>query len=95
MELTNDEVQALDAILDEAIDQSSEDDGDPVFQEVAVEDVNPFPDEQTLDEVYTELSRKGFIQCSGLVEEDGSAVLEYVCITPEGLDALKATKGVH
>jgi hypothetical protein len=95
VELTSEEVQALDAILEEAIAQSSEDDGDPVFQEVKVNDVNPFTDEKTLDEVYTDLSKQGFIQCSGPEDENGNEVLEFVCITPEGLEALKAAKRVH
>lgn len=93
--LTSDEVQALDAILEEAIVQSEGDDGDPVFQEVDVKDVNPFSDESMLDEVYTSLFKQGLIQCSGIVEENGTETLEFVCITPEGLEALKSAKGVH
>lgn len=95
MELTNSEVLALDAILEAAILQSGDDDdGDPVFQEVASDGVNPFADASALSEVYDSLSQKGLILCSALVEEGGDEV-EFVCITPDGLEALKAAKGVH
>jgi len=47
--------------------------------------------------VYDTLSRKGFIQCSGPIgdpDKDDEEV-EHVCITPTGLEALKAANGVH
>jgi hypothetical protein len=94
--LTKEEVQALDAILDGAIVKSKEeDDGDPVFHEVDVKGVNPFADGRTQSGVYDSLSKKGLIQCSGSEDEDGGEILEYVCITPEGLEALKAARGVN
>ena len=93
--LTREEVQALDAILDDAIVKSKEeDDGDPVFHEVDANGVNPFADRGTQDRVYDSLAKKGLITCSGY--EDTSGVeMEFVCITPEGLEALKAAKGVN
>ena len=94
--LTNNEMQALNAILDEALVKSKEeDDGDPLFHEVNVNDVKAFGDEQLLGDVYTILGNKGLIQCSGSVDERGNEVLEFVCITPEGLDALKSAAGVN
>ena len=93
--LTDSEVRALNAILDKAIAEA--DDGDPEFQEVAAVGVNPFDDKLTQSKVYDDLSRKGFIQCSGPAgdpDEDDEDV-EFVCITPAGLDALKTAKGVH
>ena len=96
MVLTSREVQALEAILEDAIVKSKEeDDGDPVFHEVNVNGVNPFADEQTQSDVYTSLAMKGLIQCSGTEDLGGSETLEYVCITPEGLEALKSAKGVN
>jgi hypothetical protein len=93
--LTSDELQALDAILDDAIVKSKdEDDGDPVFHEVDVNGVNPFADRRTQSSVYDSLAKKGLIECSGY--EDTSGVeMEFVCITPEGLEALKTAKGVN
>lgn len=94
--LTSEEVQALDAILEDAIVKSKEeDDGDPIFHEVDVKGVNPFADRRTQSDVYTSLAKKGLIECSGTVDASDSEVLEYVCITPEGLEALKAAKGVN
>ena len=96
--LTGKEVQALNAILDEALLKSKEeDDGDPVFHEVDVKGVNPFADKSTQDEVYDSLAQKGLIQCSGLNVDPvtDEAEEEYVCITPEGLEALKAAKEVN
>lgn len=93
--LTSSEVQALDAILEEAIVKSrEEDDGDPVFHEVNTHDVNPFADRRTQSDVYTRLAKKGLIECSG-GEDLGGTVSEYVCITPKGLEILKSAKGVH
>lgn len=93
--LTSDEMQALDAILGEAIVKSrEEDDGDPVFHEVNANDVNPFADRRTQSDVYTSLAKKGLIECSG-GEDLGGNVFEYVCITPKGLEMLKSAKGVH
>lgn len=90
--LTSEEVKALDAILDDALVKSKEeDDGDPVFHEVEANGVDPFADRRTQDRVYTSLAKKGLIQCSG----DEDETLEYVCITPEGLEALKTAKGVN
>lgn len=93
--LTNAEVLALDAILADAIIKSKSDDGDPVFHEVAVNDVNPFGDKQTQSDVYIDLAQQGLIQCSGTDDPSDGEIIEYVCITPEGLDALKVTKGLH
>lgn len=94
--LTNEELQALDAILDEAIVRSqAEDNGDPVFQEVDVLRVNPFADSRKQSDVFESLAKKGLIECSGLLDSDGSEAAEQVCITPAGLDALKQTKGVN
>jgi hypothetical protein len=90
--LSREEVQALDAILDDAIVKSKqEDDGDPVFHEVDAKGVNPFADRRTQSRVYDSLAKKGLIECSGNEDED----LEYVCITPQGLEVLKAAKGVN
>ncbi len=85
-------MQALDAILEEAIVKSKEDDGDPVFHEVDIKDVNPFSDKKTQDDVYTSLAKQGLIECSGGEDTDGNA-FEYVCITPQGLETLKSAKG--
>ncbi len=94
--LTEYEVKALSAILDKAIEDA--DDGDPEFQEVAVKDVNPFGDHAALMVVYGHLSKNGFIECSGPAGdsmEDDDSLVEHVCITPSGIEALKAAKGVH
>lgn len=96
--LSADEIQALGAILDAAIVNSKEeDDGDPVFYEVNAEGVNPFADKRTQSIVYDSLARKGFIECSGTNVDPvtDEAEEEFVCITPEGLEALKAAKGVN
>ena len=94
--LTSREVQALDAILEDAIVKSKEeDDGDPIFHEVNANDVDPFADKRTQSDVYTSLAKKGLIECSGTEDLSGSEILEYVCITPKGLDALKSAKGVN
>jgi hypothetical protein len=93
--LTSEEVRALDAILNDAIVKSKEEDnGDPVFHEVNAKGVNPFADRRTQSGVYTSLAKKGLIECSGCVDLSGKSE-EYVCITPEGLEALKAAKGVN
>jgi hypothetical protein len=90
--LNSEEVRALEAILDNAIAKSKdEDDGDPVFHEVDAKGVNPFADRRTQFSVYDSLAKKGLIECSS---NEGDT-LEYVCITPEGLEALKAAKGVN
>ena len=94
--LIDSEVEALSAILDRAFAEA--DDGDPEFQEVAVADVNPFGDHMVLMTVYGPLSKHGFIQCSGPAGdpfEDDDSCVEHVCITPAGIEALKAAKGVH
>lgn len=93
--LTEDEVRALNAILDKAIAEA--DDGDPEFQEVAAADVNPFADLITQFNLYDALSTKGFIQCSGPPGDpyEDDEEVEFVCITPTGLEALKAARGVH
>lgn len=96
--LTTEEVQALAAILDDAIVKSKEeDDGNPIFHEVDVDGVNPFTDKSTLDGVYDSLAKKGLIECSGLNVDPitDEAEKEYVCITPEGLEALKSANGVN
>lgn len=93
--LDSDEVLALNAILDDAVAKSKEgDDGDPIFHDVNVEDVNPFADERTQSDVYDKLAKKGLIECSGYEDTTGRTE-EYVCITPSGLDALKSMGGVH
>jgi len=89
-------LQALDSILEEAIIKSKEDDdGDPVYHEVSVDAASPFADKRTLLEVYTSLAQKELIQCSGTEDDDGAEILDYVCITPKGLEALKSAKGVN
>jgi hypothetical protein len=94
--LTNREVEALEVILDEAIVKSKvEDDGDPVFHEVNINSVNPFADELIQSDVYTSLANKGLIECSATEDSNGDEIMEYVCITPMGLEALKSVKGVH
>jgi len=90
--LTENEVLALNAILDKAIEEA--DDGDPEFQEVNIKDVNPFSDEATQALVYDGLSKRGFIDGS-LFEDVTGRQEEFVHITPSGIEALKATKGVH
>lgn len=94
--LNSNEVQALNAILEDAIIKSKEeDDGDPIFHEVSVNGVNPFADKRIQSDVYKNLAMKGFIECSGTEDPSGGEILEYVCITPKGLEALKSAKGVH
>lgn len=89
------ELLALEAILNEAIVKSTEeDDGDPVFHEVDVSLVNPFPDRQTQNEVYENLAKQGLIEGS-IMEDSIGNVTEFVCITPNGLEALKSAQGVH
>lgn len=92
--LTDIEEKALIAILDEAIEQTG-DDVDPVYEEVPLESVKPFGDPLVQSKVYDSLAAKGLIQCSGDEDDHGRAVFEFVCITPEGWDALKATKGLQ
>ena len=92
--LSSSEVQALSAIFDEAIIKSQEDDGDPVFEEVDVETVNPFDTKVAQNLVYDSLAKKGLIECS-MMETAFGEVTEFVCITPKGLKALKSAKGVH
>ena len=93
--LTENEVQSLNAILDRAIAEA--DDGDPEFQEVAAADVNPFSDTLTQSGVYGDLSTNGLVHCSGPAGEPDKddEVVEFVCITPTGLEALKSAMGVH
>lgn len=94
--LDSKEVQALNAIFEDALVKSKdEDDGNPVFHEVSVDGVNPFPDKRTQSDVYESLAMKGLIECSGTEDESGDERLEDVCITPKGLEALKSAKGVH
>lgn len=94
--LNSNEVLALNAILEDAIVKSrDEDDGDPVFHDVTVSGVNPFPDTQTQSDVYKSLATKGLIECSGTEDSSANEMLEYVCITQKGLDALKFETGVH
>lgn len=94
--LTYNEVQALDAILEVALIKSQrEDDGDPVLHEVDANGVNPFGDKRTQDDVYTSLAKNGLIECSGAEDPSGAEVSAYVCITPKGLEALKAARGVN
>jgi hypothetical protein len=93
--LNDSEVLALNAILDEAIVQSKDDDGDPVYHDVNCESVNPFGDKQTQSDVYDILAKNGFIECSGMEDKEGNKLAEFVCITPQGIEALKAATGVH
>ena len=93
--LNSEEVHALDAILNDAIVKSKEEDnGDPVFHEVDANGVNPFADRRTQSSVYDSLAKKGLIECSGYEDVTGKSE-EYVCITHKGLEALKAAKGVN
>lgn len=95
MVLSTDEVKALAAILDTAIIKSKEeDDGDPVFHEVDFEDIKPPPDERTQGVVYDSLMEKGLVECS-IGEDATGKISQHVCITPEGLEALKEAKGVN
>lgn len=92
--LNNHELQALSAILDEAIIKSKEDDdGDPIFHEVNVNDVNPFTDSCTQSDVYDDLAQKNLIE--GSIFEDQNGTEEYVCITPSGMEALISASGKH
>lgn len=95
--LSSQEVQALEAILDDALVKSRDEDGYPVFHEVEVDGVNPFGDKSIQDGVYDSLAKKGLIECSGMNVDPvtDEAEKEYVCITPEGLEALKSAKGVN
>lgn len=94
--LNGKELLALNAILEEAIIRSKEeDDGDPIFHEVNANGVNPFADKHAQSDVYKDLVIKGFIECSGIEDLSGGEILEYVCITPKGLAALKSVRGVH
>ena len=92
--LTHNEIQALHAILEEAIVQSKDDDGDPVFHEVNFDTVKPFDDKLTQSNVYDGLAKRDYIQC-GVMEDVLGKVEEFVCITPAGLEALKTARGVH
>jgi hypothetical protein len=92
--LNSNEILALSTILDVAIVRSKEeDDGDPIFHEVNFKDVNPFSDARTQSDVYDILASKGFIACSIFEDVNGSE--EFVCITPQGLEALKSASGTH
>ncbi len=94
--LTGRELKMLNAILEEAIIESIEGNNiDPEFHDVAVSDLNPFDDEIIKSSEFDSLALKGFIECSGTEGDDGEELLEYVCITPKGLEALKQAKGVH
>lgn len=96
LELTASEVLALNAILEVAIVVSKEeDDGDPIYHDVDVARVNPFEDMSTLDAVHDRLAKHGLIECSGEVDDQDEEIPKWVCITPQGLEALKTAKGVH
>lgn len=77
--LTSEEIRVLDAILEDAIVKSEEEDGDPVFHEVKADGVNPFADKQTQANVYTRLAKKGLIECTGTENLQDVEILEYVC----------------
>lgn len=89
---TEDEVKALTAILDKAFEEAE--DGDPEYQEVNIKDVNPFPDVASLALVYEALGKRDLIGSSILEDVTGKHE-EFVHLTPEGVQALKAAKGVH
>lgn len=91
--LIDDEILALSAILEEAIAQTG-DEVDPVFEEVDCAAVNPFGDGKMQSDVYDNLAKYGYIECS-IMEDALGKVTEFVCITPQGYEALKAAKGVH
>ena len=92
--LTSDEIKALSAILAKATDKSAEeDDGDPVFHEVRLLEVNPFPSKHIQAEVYEGLSRKGFID--GSVYMHMGTEEEFVCITQQGYEAFLASSAPH
>ena len=58
--LSSEEVQALEAILEDAIVKSKEeDDGDPIFHEVNANGVNPFADRRTQVAYTTASPRRG------------------------------------
>lgn len=90
--LTDDEVKALTAILDKAFEEAE--DGDPEYQEVNIKDVNPFLDAAMQALVYGGLSKRDFIDGSVFEDVTGKQE-EFVHITPAGIEALKAAKGVH
>lgn len=90
--LTNDDVMALTAILDKALEEAE--DGDPEYQDVNINDVNPFPDAAMQALVYGGLSKRNFIDCSVFEDVTGKQE-EFVHITPAGIEALKSAKGVH
>lgn len=92
--LTSNEIKALDAILAEAVDKSAaEDDGDPLYHEVLLTDVNPFPDKVTQKKVYESLSQKGLID--GSVYMHMGTEEEFVCITQQGYEAFLAASAPH
>ena len=64
--LNNAEIHALKAILDAAIIaiRQEGDDGDPVYHEVNINEVNPFHHKRVQSDVYDRLSEKGFIDGS-------------------------------
>lgn len=96
MILSNHEIMGLNAILEVAIYKShDEDDGDPAYHEVRVIEIPSFADADIQSNVYTSLAAQGFIQFSGTEDEIGNEILEYVCITQPGIDALKLEVGVH
>jgi hypothetical protein len=89
------EVRALDAILEAALIDSKDDNGDPVFHDVDASCLTQFTDKAALSDVFENLARQGFIACSGMEDVDGNEVAEYVSITPDGLEALKAAKAMN
>ena len=92
--LNNVEAQALKSILDAAtIDSKKDDDGDPIYHEINIKNVNPFHHERVQSDVYDRLSEKGLIDCSASEDKNGRE--EYVCITREGLEALKLSSGIN
>lgn len=90
--LTEDEIKALTAIFDKAFEEAE--DGDPEYQEVNIKDVNPFPDAASQALVYEALGKRDLIGGSILEDVTGEHE-EFVHLTPEGVQALKAAKGVH
>ena len=82
--LSDSEARALEAILNEAIIDSQDDDGDPVFHDVNVKAVNPFGDRRTQSEVFTSLSKKRLIECSGMEDLSGTKSLSSSALRRKG-----------
>jgi hypothetical protein len=87
MKLTQNEVKALQAI----VNSEYQDGGDPVGHDVWTQYCNPFGNKKSQGGVYASLSQKGLIRVGGDYDlGTGHGKMGTVCITREGLNALSA-----